>query len=65
MELEIKLFFKDQIGRFLKVLDLNGISPNLRGGLVEFTLYIYICVCVCVCVCLANDHIYTHVLLDT
>ena len=32
MELGIKLSFKDQVGHFLKVLDLNGISPNLRGG---------------------------------
>ena len=32
MELGIKLSFKDQVGRFLKVLDLIGISPNLTGG---------------------------------
>ena len=31
MELEIKLSFKDQIGHFLKVLDLIGICPNFRG----------------------------------
>ena len=31
MELGIKLSFKDQVGHFLKVLDLNGISPNLKG----------------------------------
>ena len=30
MELGIKLSFKDQVGRFLKVLNLNGISPNLK-----------------------------------
>ena len=29
--LRIKLSFKDQVGRFLKVLDLIGINPNLRG----------------------------------
>ena len=26
----IKLFFKDQVGLFLKILDLNGINPNLK-----------------------------------
>ena len=53
MELGIKLFFKDQIGCFLKVLDLNGISPNLKGGFSGiypiYNIYIYMCVCVCVC----------------